>query len=61
MGRSMKQSSYLREISYDQKTKQMFDRREQGAAARGLCHLAGRDLGQFGMSHDGPLHRYVLF
>ena len=42
----------------DQHSKEIFDRREQRAAARGLNHLAGHVLSQFGMSHRSPLHQH---
>lgn len=39
----------------DQHSQDIFDGRQVRTAARGLSHLAGHKLDQFGISHDGPL------
>ena len=41
----------------NQHSQDMFDGRQGRTAARGLSHLAGHALGQFGISHDNPCTR----
>ena len=40
----------------NQHSQDMFEGRQSRTAARGLSHLAGHKLDQFGISHNEPLH-----